>query len=501
MTANRADGPRCVIIGAGISGILMGIKLRERGWTDFVILEKTDDLGGTWRDNIYPGVACDVAAHLYVYSFAPNPRWRSRYAKGADIWKYYRDVAERYKILPHIRYGQDVTRAAFDGRQWQVETADGGFFVADVVVSAVGRLHQPVLPGIPGKDSFAGTSCHSARWDASLDPAGKRVGLIGSGSSGTQIITALAGKVAALSVFQRTAQWVFPIEDTPVPWWRRLACHFSPAYANRYYRLLRDQTEMRARVTTGDPVARAARDQLCLDKLGTIRDEALRARLTPDYEVGCKRLVMSWNYYEAIQQPGVEVISDAIDHIAPRGVVTKDGTLHELDVLVFATGFDAHAFLRPMQVSGQDGISLDQVWQDLPLCYQSIAIPHMPNFFLINGPYSPGGSASVVGIVEEQVGYIMQLIGLVAENDVLIAPREEAARAWLDEVRTRANATVWASGGCTSWYLDASGTPALDPATLSELHARLAAVNRDDYIIAPRGQARQEHAMPVLESA
>lgn len=480
---------RIVVVGAGISGILMGVKLRERGITDFVILEKAATLGGTWRDNVYPGVACDVAAHLYVYSFAPNPRWRSRYAKGPDIWRYYHDVARRHGVLPHIRYGREVTAAAFDGRLWHVETGAGETFEAEVVVACAGRLHHPVLPDIPGAAAFAGPSFHTARWDTSVPLAGRRVGVIGTGSTATQIVAALAGEVAALTLFQRTPQWVFPVADTPVPWWKRIAFRLSRSYARRYYYTLRDQTEARGKAATGDAIARAARDQQCFDALATVQDPALRARLTPDYAVGCKRLVMSGTFYEAVQKPGVAVVTEGIDHIDATGVVTRDGTHHPLDVLAFATGFDAHAYLRPMRLTGEGGVPLDEVWRDLPVTYRSIAIPHMPNLFLVNGPYSPGGTASVVGIVEVQADYVLALIDRVLSRRVAIQPRPEASRAWLDEVRARASGSVWGTGGCQSWYLDKTGTPTIDPSTLSELRVQLAEPRMADFIERPLARA------------
>lgn len=494
MVKAHGPGPRIVIVGAGISGILMGIRLLQRGLSNFVILEKADALGGTWRDNVYPGVACDVAAHLYVYSFAPNPAWKSRYAKGPDIWKYYHDVARRFGVLPHIRYGQEAVSAEFDGDRWSVTTRAGEVLEADIVIAAAGRLHHPVLPDVPGANTFAGPQFHTARWDQGVTLKGRRLALIGTGSTATQIVAALADEVAELKLFQRTAQWVFPVQDTPVPWWKRLALRLSPAYARRHYLTLRSQTEARGKAATGDRAARAARDKLCHDALGAVRDPVLRAKLTPDYEVGCKRLVMSGSFYEAVQKPAVDVVVEPIERIEPKGVVTRDGRLHEVDVLVFATGFDAHAYLRPMTVTGEDGITLEQVWRDLPLTYRSVATPHMPNFFMINGPYSPGGSASVVGIVETQVDYLLQLIDRIVACDVTLAPREPAARAWLDEVRERARASVWGTGGCQSWYLDATGTPSLDPSTLSELQAALAKPDLDDFIERPRRRAMRTRA-------
>jgi cation diffusion facilitator CzcD-associated flavoprotein CzcO len=477
---------RFVIIGAGISGVLMAIRLLERGYRNFVVLEKADRMGGTWRDNVYPGVACDVAAHLYSYSFARNPWWRTRYATGPDIWKYYHDVARRRGVLPFIEYDAEVGSAVFADGGWVVTTKDGRRYEADVVIAAAGRLHQPVMPKIAGLDSFAGPKFHTARWDTSVDLAGKRVGVIGAGSSSTQIVTALSGKVARLSVFQRTAQWVFPVKNTPNTWRSRLGFWLSRGRWERYYRQLRGETEARGKAATSSEEGRKARDQVCFDALAAIRDPALRAKLTPDYEVGCKRLVFSDGFHEAVQHPSVDVVVDPIDRVVPEGVITGDGTLHELDVLALATGFDAHAYIRPMQVTGEGGVSLGAVWAELPLTYRSIMIPHMPNFLMINGPYSPGGTASVVGIAEAQVDYILLLIERIVGEGVLLAPREGPSRAWLDGVRAEARQSVWGTGGCQSWYLDATGTPTLDPSTLSELQAQLAEPAWDHFDERPR---------------
>ena len=364
-------------------------------------------------------------------------------------------------------------------------TGDGLVRQADIVIAAAGRLHEPVLPQIAGADTFAGASFHSARWDKSIDVVGKRVGIIGTGSSATQMVGALADQVAELKLFQRTPQWVFPVQDTPVPWWKRLAFRFWPGHAKNYYYTLQSYTEARGRAAVGDAKSRATRDQQCIDALNTVRDPTLRAKLTPTYEVGCKRLVMSSNFYQQVQKPSVEVVTGGIDHIESGGVVTHDGKLHSLDVLVYATGFDAHAYLRPISLTGEQGISLDEVWCDLPLTYRSMAIPRMPNLFLINGPYSPGGTASVVGVVETQVGYLMKLIERIVAEKVLLAPRETASKAWLEDVRDRARNSVWGTGGCQSWYLDRTGTPTIDPSPLSDLQAQLAEPRFGDFIERP----------------
>jgi cation diffusion facilitator CzcD-associated flavoprotein CzcO len=480
--------PRIVIIGSGVSGILAGVKLRERGWNDFVILEKAETLGGTWRDNVYPGVACDVPAHVYVYSFAPNPAWKTRYAKGPEIWRYYHGVAKRHGVLDHIAYGKEVEHAAFDGARWTVSTKDGGRYEADVVIAAAGRLRDPKLPDIAGMDSFAGPSFHTARWDTSVSLKGKRVCLIGAGSSGVQVLSAIAKDVAHITQFQRTPQWVMPVVDEPVPWWKRLMFRLFPRTVHETYRTMLDFSNERGALAFESKQARAARDKMCSDALLRIRDPELRAKLTPDYDVGCKRLVMSETWFEEVQRPNVSIVTDAIERIEPGGVRTVDGVLHACDVLVYATGFDAHAYIRPMKLTGEGGVPLDQVWADLPLTYRSVSIPHMPNFFMLNGPSSPGGSASIVGIVETQWDYIAQLLEKIANDSVLIAPREDKAKAWLAEVRERALGSVWATGGCQSWYLDHTGTPAYDAVSLPQLQASLAAPQIDDFEVRPRPQ-------------
>jgi cation diffusion facilitator CzcD-associated flavoprotein CzcO len=488
--AGRA-GPKVIIIGSGVGGILMGIKLLQRGWRDFVILEKARTLGGTWRDNVYPGVACDVPAHVYVYSFAPNPWWKTRYAKGASIWKYYHDVAKRFGVLPHIRYGKEVDRARFDGARWTVTTKDGESLEADIVIGATGRLHHPKTPDIPGAERFAGPRFHTARWDRSVSLKGKRVGLIGAGSSAVQMLSNVVGEVGRITLFQRTPQWVFPVEDTPIPLWKRLAFRLVPGLAQRNYETMLRESNERGKLAFEDPSARAARDAMCTDALARIRDPELRAKLTPNYAVGCKRLVMSNKWYEAVQQPNVEVVTTGIDHIEPKGVVTADGRLREFDILVFATGFDAHAYIRPIQLQGEGGVTLNDVWSDLPLTYRSVAIPHMPNFFMVNGPSSPGGSASIVGIIETQAAYLFQLFEHIVAKGVTVAPRAEVAEAWLATVRERARGSVWATGGCQSWYLDHTGTPAYDAISLPELQKSLERPILDDFVVRPIGETAQ----------
>jgi cation diffusion facilitator CzcD-associated flavoprotein CzcO len=475
--------PRIVVIGSGVSGILMGIQLRERGLLNFTILEKATTLGGTWRDNRYPGVACDVPAHLYSFSFEPNPNWTHRFATGAQLWDYFNGVAEKYGVAAHIRYGKEVTDARLRGREWILTTADGETLAADIVVSAVGRLHHPSLPDIAGLEDFAGTLVHSAQWDPSIDLEGKRLGVIGTGSSATQITTATVDTVDRLTLFQRTAQWVWPVPNEKVPWWRRLRLKLSRSYGLRYYRELEEFINEIGRAAKGDAAAVEARNTAVREALAAVRDPELRAKLTPDYEIGCKRLVISGRFYDAVQRPNVDVVTDPILQVEPAGLRTADGVLHPLDVLVLATGFHADSYLRPMTVTGQDGVDLDKLWAEVPMNYKSVALPHMPNFFMINGPFSPGGSASVLSIIETHVGYVMQLIDRVVENGVTLAPDPFRSAELLNEIRERASKTVWGTGGCTSWYLDKNGVPLVNPLLLEELAEDMRVPVFDDYVV------------------
>ncbi|WP_236787807.1 NAD(P)/FAD-dependent oxidoreductase [Amycolatopsis sp. GM8] len=475
--------PRVVVIGAGIGGILAGIRLRDRGITAFTILEKADSLGGTWRENTYPGVACDDPAHLYSYSFEPNPGWTHRFAGGPDILAYYRRTAEKYRITPHIRYGTRVTDLCWHGDHWQLRLHDGTSMDADVVISAVGRLHHPSIPAIPGLSTFAGPAFHSTAWPSTLDTDGKRVGVVGTGSSATQITAALAPTVGHLALFQRTPQWVMTVPNNPVPGWLRWALRHVPWASGAYYRHLSRATAKATRILTrGDRTGYNQRAQAGLD---TISDPALKAKLTPDYGPGCKRMVNSPNFYQAVQRPAVNVVTSPIDHVDTSGVVTGDGRHHSLDVLVLATGFQAHAFLRPMTVTGQRGIALDDLWRHGYLTYRTVALPAMPNFFMINGPYTPASSGSVVPILEIDVDYVMQCLDRIRADRVALAPRYDASAHWVSQVRDRASRTIWVTGGCHSWYLDKDGVPVNNPATRAEFADELAAPRYSDFEITP----------------
>jgi cation diffusion facilitator CzcD-associated flavoprotein CzcO len=476
-----------VIIGAGMSGICMGIKLKEAGIDSFTIYEKAAEVGGTWRDNTYPGLVCDVPSRFYSYSFAPNPDWSSHYSPGGEIHRYFKRVADRYGMRSHIRFGTKIVNGAFEDGRWLIATDDGEQIEADFLVSACGVLHHPNYPRIPGLENFAGEAFHSARWDHGVELRGKRIGVVGTGSTGVQLTCALAEVAGRLEIFQRTAQWVFP---GPNPRYRALTRFLMrrfPALNRLAYRLWQKYFETVLGHAVVEPGwQRRFVDRVCRLNLRRVRDRELRRKLTPDYEPMCKRLVVSAKFYDAVQKPTVDVVTTAIERVEPTGVVTADGELHELDVLVLATGFDAHAYLRPVELTGPGGITLEEAWRDGPRAYRTIALPGFPNFFMLMGPHSPVGNQSLVMVAETQADYILKLIRMFRNGELdALAPTPEATESFNAQMRDAMPATVWLTG-CNSWYLGDSGFPELWPWTPDRHRDMLREPALEEYELLPR---------------
>ena len=486
-SSTRAPGERplrIAIIGAGLSGIMGAIKLHEAGIDDVVVYEKASSLGGTWRDNRYPGIACDIPSHFYSYSFAPNPDWSRQYASGEEILAYIERVARDFDVARCIRFSEEVQRLTFDEGRWQIETARGTRDVADVVIAATGVLHHPNVPDLPGLSRFQGAAFHTARWDPSVAIDGRRVGVIGTGSTAVQLVSALVGRVEKLSLFQRTAQWISPQENFPFSDEDRATFRRDPE-------ALRKKRENIARkfvqkfsdvlIDSGSGALQGI-EETCRQYLESeVKDPVLRERLRPTYRAACKRLVISPDFYQAIQHPSAELVTDGIDRIEPEGVRTRDGRLHELDVLVFATGFRSDRFLRPMDVRGREGRSLDEAWAKRPSAYLTVAIPGFPNLFMLNGPNGPVGNYPLIDVAELQMQYILQLVALLKSGACrALSPREEAAARFEEERVTAARSTVWMTG-CTSWYLDDRGVPSTWPWTIERFRQQLAAPELDAY--------------------
>lgn len=462
----RTGDLRIVIIGAGMAGILSAIELRKAGLTDFTVYEKNEGPGGTWRENTYPGVACDVPAHLYSYSFEPNPGWSHVFAPGGEILDYLESVADRYDVEKDVRYGTEVTRMVFRDGRWHIETSDGGRDIADVVIAATGVLHHPAYPDIAGLDDFEGDCFHTSRWDHDVPLDGRRVGIVGTGSSGVQVTGAIVDRVGELRLFQRTAQWVLPMENPPIDPEDREHYRSEPASMQE----LRDHLQgvfeegFANAVVDADSEGMARIHELCLANLeGSVADPELREKLRPTYRPGCKRLVVSSNFYDAVQRPNAEVVTEGIERIEPEGVRTADGELHPLDVLVLATGFRVDRFLRPIEVIGRDGVSLDDEWAESPVAYLSISVPDFPNLFMLNGPNGPVGNFSLIDVAELQIDYILQLVELIRTGRCreVSARRDVTDRYEAERVEATAS-TIWVTG-CRSWYLDERGIPAVWP--------------------------------------
>lgn len=480
---SRSNDVRIIIIGAGMAGILSAIRLREYGYDNFVIYEKSDRVGGTWRENTYPGLSCDVPAHLYTYSFEPNPNWTRTFAPGPEIYKYFKHVAEKYDVMKRIRFNEGVPHCEFKDGRWTVITSNGFEDRADVVIAATGVLHHPRIADIPGLDSFAGPWFHSARWDHDVELEGKRVGVVGSGSTAIQITTAIVDKVAHFDLFQRTAQWVMPIDDHEYTEEERATFRASRGAVDALRaKIDRDFQHFANAVIDAESDEMKEIEAACLANLeDNVHDPELREKLRPNYRAGCKRLIFSPNFYEKIQHSNAEVVTTGIKCVEPKGIRTEDGELHELDVLVMATGFHADHFIRPTTVLGRDGVNLDDVWSDHPVAYLSISVPEFPNFFLLNGPNGPVGNFSLIQIAESQVSYVLQLIGQIRAGEC----REISAspRATDDFEKARAAAakqSIWATG-CKSWYLDKHGVPASWPWTPSHFFEEMASPKFDAF--------------------
>lgn len=457
---------RVVVIGAGMAGILSVVKLREAGITDVTVYEKADRLGGTWRENTYPGVACDVASHLYSYSFAPNPDWSHVFSPGGEILAYLEDVAERHGVLDAVRFGAEVRRLEWSDHQWLIELADGTRDRADYLIAATGVLHHPSYPDIDGLDTFEGSCFHSARWDHDVPLGGARVGVIGTGSTAVQITSAIVDQVAGLHLFQRTPQWVLAIPNDPIDEPTRATYRSDPAAMAAVRAELSQLFEenFANAVVDADSPQMAMLEELCRANLdGTVTDPELRERLRPTYRAACKRLVISPDFYEAIQHPSAHLVTEPIAAVEPEGVRTTDGALHELDVLVLATGFRVDRFLRPIEVVGRGGLRLDDVWAERPSAYMAVAVPGFPNLFMLNGPNGPVGNFSLIEVAEAQFAYIRRLIEAAEASGCREVSVTGDAAARFEQGRVEAaRSTIWVTG-CRSWYLDDRGVPSAWP--------------------------------------
>jgi cation diffusion facilitator CzcD-associated flavoprotein CzcO len=451
---------KVVIIGAGFGGLGMGIELVRAGIHDFVILDKGDDVGGCWRENRYPGAACDVPSHLYSFSFEPQSTWSRKFAPQAEILTYLAHCADRYGLRPHLRLNAEVRAAEFDAAsgEWVVETTDEKRLRARFLVTACGQLSRPAYPRIPGLDRFGGVRFHSAHWNHAYDLTGKRVAVIGTGASAIQFVPAIAPAVGQLHLFQRSAAYVLPKPDREYCALERSVYRWLPALLALSRGKIYLTNESRALAFFYYPrLLDLYRWAFRRHLFRSVRDPALRRKLTPDYPLGCKRILISNDYYPALARPNVEVVTDAINEVDVRGVATADGRHRPVDAILFGTGFCATEFLAPMQVRGLDGRDLNVAWRDGAEAYLGMNVSGFPNLFILYGPNTNLGHNSIIYMLEGQIRYVLDCLRELQRSGIRhLDVRPEVQRRFNAGLQNQLSNSVWASG-CTSWYQTASG--------------------------------------------
>ncbi|MEE1938464.1 NAD(P)/FAD-dependent oxidoreductase [Streptomyces sp. TRM 70361] len=498
---------RVAVIGSGFGGLGAAVRLRRAGVTDFVVLERRDALGGAWRDNTYPGCACDVPSHLYSFSFAPNPDWPRSFSGQEDIRAYLERVADTFGLRPHLRFGAELLAARWDTEalRWEIETRSGSL-TADMLVSATGPLSDPRIPDIPGLAGFPGEVFHSAQWDHDYDLRGKRVAMIGTGASAIQIVPAIQPVVDRLTVFQRTPAWVLPRLDRETSRFERRLHARVPVTGALRRQALWLVREIQVGAFTRYPAQLGLVEKLARRHMHkAVRDPALRARLTPGYRIGCKRILLSNDYYPALARPNVDVVASGLKEVRGSTLVAADGTEAEADAVVFGTGFHVTDMPIAHRITGADGVTLAEAWKDGMAALRGATVAGFPNFMTVIGPNTGLGNSSMILIIEAQLNYLVdylrRLDALAAaappgrSGRVALDARPAAVRAWNDRIQERMRRTVWSTGGCDSWYLDANGrNTTVWPGTTAEFRRVTRAVDPAEYEVlrAPARTADQD---------
>ncbi len=487
---------RVAIVGSGFAGLGMAVNLKRAGIEDFAVLERADDLGGTWRDNTYPGCQCDVPSSLYSFSFAPNPKWSHTYPLQQEIWDYLREVARDNGLEPHMRYGYEVTAASWDEERssWLIETT-AGTVRAQVVVFGVGALSEPSLPVVAGLQSFEGTVFHSAAWNHGHDLTGERVATIGTGASAIQFVPRIQPLVSELHVYQRTAPWIMPHPDRPTTKLERSLWRVLPRSQHAWRAAVYAARESMVLGLTMEPRLMQGLELIARRHLSSqVPDPELRRQLTPHYRLGCKRILVSNDYYPALCQPNVQLVTDGIQEVRPRSIITYDGTEREVDTIILGTGFRATNPPFAAYVRGRDGARLADIWATQGMsAYLGTAIAGFPNAFMLVGPNTGLGHTSMIYMIESQVAYVMDALRAIEARDAAtIDVRPEVQQAYNDELQRELAKTVWNSGGCSSWYLDAHGrNTTLWPSFTFRFRERTRNFDPGDYTLAGTAHRRR----------
>jgi cation diffusion facilitator CzcD-associated flavoprotein CzcO len=494
---------RVAVIGSGFGGLGAAVRLRREGITDFVVLERAASVGGTWRDNSYPGCACDVPSHLYSFSFAPNPDWPRTFSGQEHIRAYLEHVTDTFGLRPHIRLNSEVRMMRWDGTQlrWNIETSSGNLS-ADVVVSATGPLSDPKVPDIRGLDSFPGKVFHSARWDHDYDLRGKRVAMIGTGASAIQIVPSIQPEVGRLTLFQRTPAWVMPRMDRAIGGLERSLHRALPFTAQVRRGLLWGIRELQVQAFTKHPNQLGFVEKLARRNMyRAVKDPALRAKLTPGYRIGCKRILLSSEYYPALTRPNVDVVASGLSEVRGSTLVASDGTEAEADAIIFGTGFHVTDMPIAERVVGADGRTLAETWKGGMAALRGASAAGFPNWMTIIGPNTGLGNSSMILMIESQLNYMadyLRQLDALGGRAALDA-RPAAVSLWNNRVQERMKRTVWNTGGCTSWYLDAAGrNTTIWPGTTSEFRRATRRVDLTEYEVL-RAPAATPAGEPQLE--
>ncbi|MFZ2321200.1 MAG: NAD(P)/FAD-dependent oxidoreductase [Pseudomonas sp.] len=462
MTTNSpAAAPlRVLIIGAGFAGVGLAIQLQKRGIDDFLVLEKAASVGGTWRDNHYPGAACDVPSHLYSYSFEPKTDWSRKFAPQAEIVAYIQHCVDKHQLAGKIRCNTEVANAEFEQASglWRVIGKDGEHYLAQALVSACGQLNQPAYPRIPGLESFAGEAFHSARWNHAYDLAGKRVAVIGTGASAIQFVPEIVPKAQRLTLFQRSAAYVISKPDRAYKRWELALLRRWPWLQQIDRGLKYVQHEVRALAFIHFPVLmKLFQFSFQRHLAAAIADPERQRQLQPDYPLGCKRILISNNYFPALAQGNVEIVNQAIQSITPQGVVTADGREHPVDALIYGTGFAATDFLAPMQIKGLGGVELNQAWRDGAEAYKGISVNGFPNLFLLYGPNTNLGHNSILYMLESQFAYVLNCLDALQQQGLrYMDVKPQVQQRFNQHLQQVIRHSIWEQG-CTSWYKNAAG--------------------------------------------
>ncbi len=489
-----------LIVGAGFSGLCMAIHLRRDKMDSFLIVEKGTDIGGTWHENRYPGCACDIPSHLYCFSFDKNSQWSRMYAGQKEIKAYLKSCVERFQLSPNIRLNTALREAVWNqatGR-WQVTLSDGGTVDARVLVSGVGALHVPAYPELSGADQFAGTAFHSAEWNEDIDLEGKTIAVIGTGASAIQFVPRIATLAKKLYVFQRTPAWIVPKPDPLIAdsWQNRF--RQIPGAMRLFRTFLFIQHEIRVLGFLGNKKLQTAGEQMAREHLSAqVSNETLRAKLTPKYAFGCKRVLGSSDFYPAMMRPNVELVTNAIQEVKEHSIIDAEGIERPVDVIIYGTGFRVTDFFRGLRIVGRDGLEIHEAWRKEVGTYLGITVSGFPNFYMLLGPNTGLGHNSVVLMIEAGTRYIMNCLRLMKRrNLVTLEVKPDVQKRFLEQLRQRLKGTVWQTGGCRSWYQDqATGeNPVLWPGSVISYIRRTRHASLNDYTLTAPASAMKKNS-------